>query len=226
MDYQAIETVIMNDEEFLLMLAAAGMDQWYGVQAGTDDTSPMTNEEFNRREASLYRGNFIDWIGDKARISDEFKHMFSILSGAKYCIRSARGDRLLALTAQYCLDGDVAVVERNFNGTDEVKITVMTSDEWIEDLRAAGYFHPSILQEEDGKEVLTPVWEADPDGAEIISIFERRRMPTGKLVETVKYIECGLYAYIEVSSENETTREACNEKMMEEILRNWTGEKR
>ncbi|MBO5514090.1 MAG: hypothetical protein J5961_05845, partial [Mogibacterium sp.] len=65
MDYPASEITILNNDEFLLLLAASGLERWYGIELSEQRAALTDARAFNAALATLYQKGIIEWAGDK-----------------------------------------------------------------------------------------------------------------------------------------------------------------
>ena len=218
MEFRAAETLILNNEEFMLMLSAAGITEWYGMELGGDQSFAGSDVKFNACIAGLYGKGLIEWGKSKARISDKARPVFDVLRRAPVCIIcSNTGEQGLDL-GSYCYDGRVVLVERSLMNDAEIKLTVMDADEWISMFEKSGYF----------PEVMAAPAEMDaahfvPENEDLISQFEVRSIPEGKLLEKLMLFDCGVYGMIIQNSQVTSEREMFTLESVKRIMHSWAG---
>ena len=218
MEFRAAETLILNNEEFMLMLSAAGITEWYGMELGGDQSFAGSDVKFNACIAGLYGKGLIEWGKSKARISDKARPVFDVLRRAPVCIIcSNTGEQSLDLCS-YCHDGRVVLAERSLMNDAEIKLTVMDADEWISMFEKSGYF----------PEVMVAPAELDashfvPENEDLISQFEVRSIPEGKLLEKLMLFDCGVYGMIIQNSQVTSEREMFTLESVKRIMHSWAG---
>lgn len=215
MDYQAREILILKDDEFLLMLAASGIEQWYGIDLNETNREPETEREFNYNLASLYRKQIIEWSDEKAHIAEPYRSMFKVLKAAKACIIARKPGRQGFAEGGYFCGDDAIIVGRRTGTDDEIELSAMPVAEWIGDLADREFFPETAGVPED-ETVSEPQYEA-------ISEFELHDIPEGDLMETMKIYEHGLYGIIQLSSESMVRREYFSMERAAELLAGWIG---
>lgn len=217
MDYQARELLILKDDEFLLMLAASGIENWYGLDLNETNCEPETEIEFNINLASLYQKNIIDWVDEKAHIAEPYRLMFRVLRDAKACIIARKPGENGYTESCYFQGDDVVTVSRRMAAANEIELSAMTVAEWTEDL-AHNDFFPETAGIPEDEMVPDPQYEA-------ISEFELHDIPKGNLMETMKIYEYGLYGILQLSSGETVRSEYFNMERAAELLMGWIGGK-
>jgi hypothetical protein len=219
-EFQAAETLILNNEEFMLMLSAVGVSGWYGIELKGDTGFADDEARFNSCLAGLYRKGLIEWGESKAKVSDSARAVFDVLRSAPVCITSTNLREQNSDIGSYCSDDRVVISERSLLGTDEIKLTLMSSDEWISMFEKCGYF-PKVMQ-------APPDMDAGhmfPENGDLISSFEVRSIPDGKLLEKLMLFDCGTYGMIIQNSQKFSMREMFTMEGIKEIMRSWAGGK-
>lgn len=218
MEYRATETVILNYDEFLLMMAAAGVSGWYGIELGEARDNFEDQAALNRHMAELYRKGLIDWGENKAKIAEDIRPLFRVLRHAPVCIICSGRGGPETTSASYCFDGEVVMIEKSLTGEKDLKLTFMKTDEWISWFEQGGYF-PKVAE---------PPEKADADKQVLteddrISAFEIRRIPDGKLIETVEFYDAGLYGVIVSTGSKSASREMFRAEAARAMIYRWAG---
>ena len=212
MEYQANEIRILKTEEFLMLLAASGIESWHGIDLSDEKGRLEEERAFNSSLASLYQKNAVDWDEGRAGISEDYKQIFTAIRDAGLCVL-VRGDRPELLRNCYLCGGDVVAVNHRRSAEDEVEICMMTKEDWIEELMAE--LELPIYTEE--------VSEDDSEQIEVLCELELRAIPEGRQLETIKICETGLSACILVEAGGRSKTEAYSEERVREILGLWCG---
>ncbi|MBR3200977.1 MAG: hypothetical protein IKG17_06540 [Mogibacterium sp.] len=220
MEFRAAETLILNNEEFILLLSAAGISGWYGIELSGDTGFANDDIRLNGCIAGLYRKGLIEWGESKARVSDNVRPVFDVLRSAPVCITSTNLREQNSDIGSYCSDGRVVISERSLLGTDEIKLTLMSADEWISMFEKGGYL-PKVME-------APPDMDAEhmfPENGDLISEFAVRSIPDGKLLEKLMLFDCGTYGMIIQNSRTFSMREMFTMESIKEIMRSWAGGK-
>ena len=61
MDYQPKEITILKNDEFMLMLIAAGINEWYGIDLNDEEYDLGDERSFNESLAALYQKHIVSW---------------------------------------------------------------------------------------------------------------------------------------------------------------------
>lgn len=218
MEFRAAETLILNSEEFMLMLSAAGISGWYGIELSGDPGFVNDEAKLNGCIAGLYRKGLVEWGERKARVSDKARPVFDVLRKAPVCIISSNTESQSLELCSYCYDGRAVVTERGMMGDDEIKLTLMDTEEWISMFGKGGYF-PKVLEappEIDAGHVF-------PENGDLISWFEVRSIPEGKLLEKLMLFDCGTYGMTIQNSQTVSMREMFDPESIRRIMHSWAG---
>ena len=210
--------MILNNEEFMLMLSAAGISGWYGIELKGDADFADDEAKFNSCLAGLYRKGLIEWGESKARVSEKARAVFDVLKRAPVCIISRHTYNDDTDIGSYCSDGRVVISERSLMGTDEIKLTLMTAEEWISMFDKGGYF-PKVMEapaDMDAKHLT-------PENGDLISEFEVRSIPDGKLLEKLMLFDCGAYGMIIQNSQTFSDRAMFKKEIIKAIMQSWAG---
>ena len=152
MDYPAREITILNNDEFLLLLAASGLERWYGVELSEQRAALTDARAFNAALATLYQKGVIEWSEDKAEIAMAYRDMFRTLRDATRCILIKTASRPGYIKGSYCSGGMVTNVEGGATTGSEVELSLQRMDEWIGELKLSGYLPGTADMPEDGEE--------------------------------------------------------------------------
>ena len=214
MDYQENGITIFKNEEFLLMLAAAGAEDWYGIDLSEEKAALESDRSFNAGLASLYGKQVVEWSDGRARITDPYRPVFRTLRDAKVCVIIRSSSRPGHVRACYCCEGTAAVVEKRNFSDDELEVSLQSSSEWLSEICESGML-PEAGEEADG---------ADLSGhaPEFCCGFELRRVSDGELLESMTVNERGLYAEIQFGGGMSGTENYSMERILE-VLRGWIG---
>lgn len=215
MDYQGNGITIFNNEEFLLLLAASGMERWYGMEMPDQKNADKDERSLNATLASLYQKGIVDWKDGRARIRDAYRPMFVTLRDAAVCVLIKSGRTDDRLRACYCAGGRVVSVERRTASASEIEASVQTREEWLREVRTSGYLPATAGVPDEG-----PVPSPDP---EPFTAFELRSVPDGKLLQTMNIYDQGLYACMETSDGNAAARDYYSPEKAVRILKEWSG---
>ena len=216
MAYPTSEIIILNGDEFFLMLTAAGVESWYGPALRGEDTEPMDMETANRTLASLYQKGLVDWNGDKVKIAEDLKEILKVIRSSKICITMRSDQRLNNASVCFANDGNVVVVDTGIGANLSFELSILKVAEWIKGLEGSGYFPktPGIPLKD----------EEEPSASEdFISEFLLRSNPDGRLLQSVALYEKGLFGLISLKTEQATEREYFSRDRIEEILKGWIG---
>ena len=229
MDYQAIETILLNDDEFQVMLAAAGRQNWYGIELRPMDAGAPDGGAVNRAMTSLYQKEYIDWHGDKAVIAEPYRQAFRVLRDASCCILAVKYDAPYHVTASYFAAGHAVIVARSRTVRDEVGLTLLTEEEWFGQMIGDGYLPELIHAAEDWTPSRTFAWEADREPGDIleqpgvVSVFEQRLVPSGRRMEQLVLCDAGLYGEAFRIREEATVCDICSEALFRSVIGAWIG---
>lgn len=218
MDYQATETIILNDEEFILLLAAAGVRDWYGIDIGKKAEFINDEGSVNRVLAGLYRKGMIDWGQEKARISDTARPVMKILKEAPVCIMCESMAAPGLISGSYCSDGRVVMIERSIAGDGELRLTAMSAKEWYSFFEKGGFFPKVIRAPED----MDPD-KLLPETGDKVTDFMVRSIPEGRMLENVMLYDCGVYGMIIDNTTRNSTRKMYSPDEMRSIIYSWAG---
>lgn len=218
MGYQATETIILNDEEFILLLAAAGVTDWYGIDLSRKTDFINSEGAVNRHLAELYRKEMIDWGADRARISDKARPLLRVLRSSPVCIMCESLASPGRISGSYCSDGQVVMVERSINGENELKITAMAAEEWFSYFDKGGFFPKVIEPPED----MNPD-KLLPDNGDKVTDFVVRSIPEGRMLENVMLFDCGIYGMIIDNTTRNSIRKMYSPDEMRSIIFSWAG---
>lgn len=208
----------MNDEEFLMMIGAAGISGWYGIDLSRKTDFVKDECAVNRSLAELYRKGLIDWGPEKARISEEIKPLFRVLKNADVCITCSSRAMPDVVSGSYCSAGDVVMIERSTTGSDELRITAMDTEEWFAYFEKGGFF-PKVIEAPDDM-------TADhlyPEEDDMVTDFEVRKIPTGKMLENVMLFDCGVYGMIIDNTLHNSVRKMYTPDKIRSIMYSWAG---
>ena len=214
MEYQGNESIVLTNEEFLTLLAASGIEKWYGTDLEEEKKSLESDKAYNRCLASLYKKELIDWKSEKAVISDDYKAIFTLLKDADMAVAADFAGREGFITTCYFGKDRVVNIEGRPSLTGEVEISIRDKAEWVSDLMASAYLPESSI-------------EADPDEIEDLSVapgdycckFELVKLPSGEPIESMIISDAGVYSIMETSK----GRENFSSDRMVEILTLWSG---
>lgn len=214
MAYQADEITILKNNEFMLLLAAAGIDSWYGIDIG-EATKLESDREFNKTLAVLYRKNIIDWDNEKAILSGPYRHMMSVLKNSAVCVTIRSETRPGYVQGCYFYDEDVVTVDRRTASSDEIELSLHRYQDWLRSLTDDG-----IIPETSELSGIDEMADVEP---EPVSSFELRSMPEGDLNETAEIISKGLYGLLERTVKGKTDTEYFTEEAFINMMRDWIG---
>lgn len=217
MDYPVNEITILTNDEFLLLLAASGLEQWYGIEL-TDQRAALNDvRSFNSVLASLYQKGVVEWQGEKAEIAPAYKGMFRTLRDASTCILIKKADTPDNVKGCYSADGLVTCIERSTVSGDDVELSAQYPDEWLSELVMSGCLPESTVE---------PEAEEVPLGSkELLSEFELRSVPEGDLIRAMRIYEQGLFTIMEIESGAYVKREFLRPGDAESVLSGWCGGK-
>lgn len=215
MDYPASEITILNNDEFLLLLAASGLERWYGIELSEQRAALTDTRAFNMTLATLYQKGIIEWLGDKAEIAAAYKDMFRTLRDASRCILIKVASRPGYIKGSYCFRGMVTNVEGGATSGSEVELSLQRMDEWLGELKLSGYLPGTADMPEAGEE---PIGVEDN-----ISEFELRSLPDGELIRSLRIYDQGLFTMKEISEAGYSTKDICAPGDAENILSEWCG---
>lgn len=210
--------MILNNDEFMLMLSASGISGWYGIELSGNTDFVNDEKKFNNCLAGLYRKGLVEWGEKKARVSEKAREVFDVLRSAKVCIISTQADTPDSDIASYCNEGKVVISERSLMNTDEIKLTLMTSEEWISMFERNGYF-PKVMK-------APPELDAGhmfPETGDLLSEFNVRSIPDGMLLEKLMLFDCGTYGMIIQNSRTSSNREMFTTDGVKGIMQIWAG---
>lgn len=213
MDYQANEIKILKSKEFLLLLAASGIETWHGIDLSEERAGLEEDRTFNANMASLYQKDALDWQEGKACIKDEYRQIFAAIRDANLCVLVRTGGRPELVRSCYLGDGPVVAINHTTASGDEVEISMNSKAEWIDSVMA------ELEMPIDAEEAP----EEDADQVDVLSELELRAVPDGKQLETLRLCESGLAAFIQTEAGGRTKREAFNEARVREVLNLWCG---
>lgn len=219
MDYQAGTITIFRDEEFLLMLAAAGMERWYGICPAEGDDVLQSDRSFNSSLASLYRKQVIEWDENRARVAEEYRPVFEALRDAKTCLLIRTRERPGYIKGCYFSGDKVVSIDRRTASSDELEIGLSSPDGWMDEITGSGYLPEEGIEADE---------MFDPDGTEgeTVTGFELRSVPDGGLLKSCRIIEKGLYVILETDDGDSTVREEYSSGRAAELLKEWSGGKK
>lgn len=214
MAYQANEITILKNDELTLLLAAAGIGRWYGIDTG--NTSELESDGvFNRNLASLYQKHIVDWQDGKAHIAAPYRHFLHVIRSSSICITAESPGRPGYVKGSYFNMGNVVIIERRTAACDEIEVSVRKYDDWLKDLEEDG-----MIPETAGIPEADELMYIDK---ELISHFELRSEPGGGLLETMDIYEKGVYGIIERKKNDETFRGYFTKDRFIAVLKSWTG---
>ena len=197
------------------MLAAAGAEDWYGIDLSEEKKALENDRSFNAGLASLYRRQAVEWTDGLARITGPYRAVFRTLRDAKVCIvmRTAAAPGRAELC--YCSRGMAAVVSKSEFSDSEIGVLLLPVADWLKDIGAGGAL-PVSVEGPEGTGM-----PAGSDGRECCS-FELRKVSDGTLLESMAVYERGLYAEIRRSGSRNAAEVYRRERVLE-ILAGWSG---
>ncbi|MBR0308475.1 MAG: hypothetical protein IJH92_06240 [Mogibacterium sp.] len=226
MGYPANEITILTNREFMLLLAAAGLDHWYGAELTETEYADADDLSFNRDMAALYQKRIIDFDEEKAEIAEMYKPVFRVLRDAKVCIKVKSALRPEYVKGSYFSGRDVVSVERRTGSSDEIELYIQSQDEWFEELKKDALY-PVTADESDGLEPFDPeLPEAAFDSSiepELVGAFELRSLPDGSLLCSAKLYQKGLFGITEYVKDEVSSVEKFSEAGFEAVLKGWIG---
>ena len=215
MEYQTGEVMILKDEEFLLMLGAAGVENWYGIDFDNAANPGDSEKSFNNNLASLYMKRIVEWKDEKARITEPYRQLFKVLRDANVCILVQTASTTGGIKGCYCDGRNVVTIEKRMTGASEIEISLQNVVEWIDDLNKSGYF-PETAGEKGEQDI--PSIDED-----LVSRFELHSIPSGMLIETMDIYDCGLYGVIHIKSNILEKKELFSLEKTKKVLQDWCG---
>lgn len=214
MDYQENAITIFKNEEFLLMLAAAGAENWYGIDLSEEKAALESDRSFNAGLASLYGKQVVEWSSGRARITDPYRQMFRTLRDAKVCVILSSAARPDHVRVCYCSGGMAAIVERRNFSEDELEVSLQSASEWLGDICGSGML-PEAAEDGGGAELAV-------HHAELCCSFELRRVSDEALLESMDVYEKGIYAETRFGGSISGTENYSKDRI-QEVLRGWIG---
>ncbi|MBR0308418.1 MAG: hypothetical protein IJH92_05955 [Mogibacterium sp.] len=214
MDYQVNGITILNNDEVRMLLVAAGVERWYGLDLSEGKDDEMDESYLNRILASLYRKQLVDWNDGRAHIAEPYKPAFRTLRDAGICILIENGHSG-RVRACYCSGGNVVSVERRTASGHEIELCVQTVSEWLTEMQS-----PGIMPETAGEPEEGPLSAPEP---EPYVTFELRSVPDGSLLQSMAIREQGLYAMMEMSEGGAVRSELYSREKAVKILKEWSG---
>ena len=218
MDYQATETIILNDEEFILLLAAAGIKEWYGIDIGKKAEFINYSSSVNRVLAELYRKGMVDWGPEKAKISESARPVMKVLKAAPVCITCESKAMPGLISGSYCSEGRVVMIERSTAGDGELRLTAMGSEEWYSFFEKGGFF-PKVVE---APEDMNPD-NLFPETGDLVTEFVVRSIPDGRMLEDLLLYDCGIYGMIIDNTTKTSTRNMFSPGAVRTIMYSWAG---
>jgi hypothetical protein len=213
-EYQGSEARVLTNEEFLTMLAASGIDSWYGTDLEEERKALESDRAYNKCLASLYKKELIDWKNDKAVISEACKPIFMLLKESKMAIVVSTADRAAYVTSFYLGEDNLVSVESRNASAGELEIGMHDKKEWVTDLMDSIYLPTSSVAA--AAEEIDDLSIAPGD---YYCKFDLIKLPSGDLVESMKVADSGVYSIIETSN----GRENYSADRVAEMLRLWSG---
>lgn len=214
MDYQAEEIIVLKNSELMLLLAAAGISRWYGIDIG--DVSDLDSDRsFNKNLAILYQKNIIDWKNGKATVPDPYRRMTEVLKKSPVCVTVTSEDRPHYITGYYFNNGDVVVINRRTAANDEIELSMQKYFDWLKSIKEDG-----VISEYSDNPEKNDETEMD---RELINHIELRSVPDGELLETAEIFDKGLDRILERTIGNKTNTDYFTEKAFADMLNDWIG---
>lgn len=214
MAYQANEITVLKNSEFLLLLAAAGIDRWYGIDTGSI-SELESDRAFNVNLAGLYQKNIVDWDNEKARLTDPYRRIFDVLRSSPVCIAIRTAERSDYIRGCYFSGGDVVTVDRRTAAGNEIELSMTGLYDWMESLEKDGII-PETAGVPDTDETI------DMEN-ELVSRFELRSLPDGALLEKAEVFDKGLYGVLERTAGKKTETEYFRKETFDGMLKDWIG---
>ena len=210
--------MILNNEELVLLLSAAGITKWYGIDLSGNTDFVRDEKKVNTCLAGLYRKGLIEWGENKAKLAGKARQILDVLRNSIVCIQSSCIDTQWVRSGSYCNEGMVVVTERGVMDDNEIKLTLMDAGEWISMFERSGYF-PKVIEAPD---------TIDPDSFtlgddDLVSEFEVRSIPDGILFENLRLYDCGLYGVLIQSSQWTSSKEMFTGERIKSIMHSWAG---
>ena len=217
MDYQGTESIIIRDDEFLLMLAAAGIEEWYGISLAADSKEIEDPIFVNRSLANLYRKDLIDWGNTGAKVSEMMKEILLVLRDSDTCITVRRVGKPGDITGCYFSGGKAVTIERNQAGEDELRLSIMETDDWIADLEK-NEFYPIVAE---AMENIT-----EPFIPELVTVLTRLEVPSGERLAEIRLYDQGISGIISLAEGEKERTLFFNVDYIRSILYEWAGGKK
>ena len=215
MAYPESEITILKDEEFLILLAASGLESWYGLELAEQRAVLSDAGALNSSLASLYQKEMIEWEDGKAVIADAYRPMFRALRDSRRCILVSTASRPDLSGGCYYCSGNIVNVERVTTAENEVELSMQSLAEWLGELPISGCLPDTAGTPEDFEELSG---EMEP-----VSSFELRSVPEGELLQTMSLYEQGLYAVTEIADSTGVKKKLYRAEDVTETFRTWCG---
>lgn len=216
MDYQPKEITILKNDEFMLMLIAAGINEWYGIDLNDEEYDLGDERSFNESLAALYQKHIVSWGEQKAHIEERYRPLLTILKEASSCVTASSVFRPGYIRGCYFGKGNVVTIERRTASNDELELSLLSFQEWISELEEEGWWPQTMPFSPNEHDI-------EAAGETLVSEFDLRSVPGGELMQALRLYEQGLYGIIELGNDNGKTREPFTVEKIAEVLNNWAG---
>jgi len=199
--------------ELYILLAAAGVDRWYGP--GLENVE--TTRKFNRVMADMYHKEMIDWDGDAAMIRKDISTAIEAIKNAKGCILIGKQSGEQGLSYIYAYGERITELYISQRDENRVRMTEMSFDEWIRQLEEDNYYPELIIDEPE-----VTIADLESREADVCSVMELRDMLTGDIQAQIHVVDNGTYGVIYLTCEDAQDIHICSHDEYEQLLRNWT----
>lgn len=208
MDYVGCDNFYIDRDALMIILAAAGMEKWYGFSQNVQEKD-ITTEYINKLLAGLYQEGYITWEDESVKVLEPLNSLVYIVMHSPECLLiKGQGHADIC----YFADKKALVLEYGKQDIGKIKFSLWNEKKFIEHLWEIELF-PKEEIEADADEI------ADTDM--VIATFQVADKGTGNVKRTMTVLEKGVYTYITVEKNSEKKIMMYNKQQCEDILKEW-----
>ncbi|MDO4555395.1 MAG: hypothetical protein Q4B70_09650 [Lachnospiraceae bacterium] len=226
MAYADYECYFIKEEEMAVLLAGAGVKQWYGLTSKGQSTEEKTpqQEDLFRIMNSLYQKNYVDWEGDTINILFPAGEAVTRIKNAVSLIQMEVKEEESKSLA-YIADRKVLWLEQSQREPAMLKFSLWEAKDWLENLTEIGLLPKEEPETEEWNENRETGEEKD-NSISSDDVTERGRMlllnpDNGQQKAALIIEDQGIDTYMRILRSLLESRKPYRKKQWEEIMADW-----
>lgn len=213
------ESYYFEDEELYVLLAGFGKSKWYGFGNHRNEKQTWTINDIFTVLAKLYQKNVVTWENGKVVVIEPFNSIMQILSNSAVCITVKKEESITPALDCYFHRGCAVIIERSQRQEKMLKVMYLFSQDICCYLQEEKYI-PVALPEESSINMENRTSYEKVKGI-IYSIFEKRCVDNGILMEKLIVKEAGSETFFELQKEGRIRYFPACLKKWQDILEEW-----